>query len=736
MPIFYNEANQEFHLQTSEASYIFHVLPNGQLGHLYYGKRMKHRPSFQHLYYVREQPNTANVFENHLDFSLDTVQQEYPSYGTTDFREPAYQIKQPSGSRITDFRYINHRIYVGKQRLEGLPATYVENEREATSVEVVLVDELIQMELILQYSVFEERNAITRSVYFTNHGDHITSITRAMSASIDFPDAEYDVMELAGSWARERHVKKNRLHKGIQKIGSTRGASSAQHNPFIALKRPHSDENQGEVYGFSFVYSGNFTAQVEVDHYDVTRVMVGINPFDFEWQLQPGESFQTPEVVMVFSNKGLNGMSQTFHSLYRDRLVRGKWRNQERPILINNWEATYFNFNEEKILEIAKQAKQVGIELLVLDDGWFGMRNDDTTSLGDWEVNKAKIPSGIKGLAKKVNEIGLDFGLWIEPEMVSKQSKLYALHPDWVIQVPGRRLSQGRNQYVLDLSNQEVVDYLYRTFKQLLEEASISYIKWDMNRYMTEVGSTSLPAYRQGEVAHRYMLGVYQLYEQLTSEFPDILFESCAAGGCRFDPGMLYYAPQVWTSDNTDAIERLKIQYGTSFVYPLSSMGAHVSSIPNHQVDRITSLDTRANVAYFGVFGYELDITKMDEMELQILRDQILFYKNNRRFLHEGTFYRLKSPFNEKAGSWMVVSRDKTEALVGYYRMLARANDGFHRLTLKGLDDDSQYELLGTDDYFYGDELMHAGIIIDRYRSNQEKGDFSSNLFHFLKREE
>lgn len=731
MPILYNDTTREFHLQTEKTSYIFNILKNDQLGQLYYGKKLRHRDSFERLFHIEEMPNTACVYEGDLVFSLDILKQEYPAYGTTDFREPAYQVLQQGGSRITNFVYQNHAIHQGKNKLAGLPATYVEHDEEATTLEISLYDEAIDVEILLSYSVFEKLNAITRSVRFINHGQEDVNLTRAMSASIDLPDSDFEMVQLSGAWVRERHVHNRKLVPGLQSISSTRGTSSAHQNPFLALKRPSTTEHHGEVYGVSLVYSGNFLAQVEVDHYDVTRLMIGINPFDFNWLLESGESFQTPEVVMAYSADGLNDMSQTYHKLYRSRLARGTWRDRERPVLINNWEATYFDFDETKILELAKSSKELGVELFVLDDGWFGKRDADTTSLGDWFEDKRKLPNGISQLAKNIADLGMKFGLWFEPEMVSKVSELYKAHPDWILHVPNRKSSHGRNQLVLDFSRQEVVDYIHGLVAGVLRDAPISYVKWDMNRYMTEVGSLELPANRQREVAHRYILGVYSLYERLTSEFPDVLFESCAGGGSRFDPGMLHYAPQGWTSDDTDAVERLKIQYGTSMVYPISSMGAHVSAVPNHQVGRITSLKTRADVAYFGAFGYELDVTKMSDEDKAIVAEQIAFYKENRSLIQQGQFYRLASPFAEDGNvtSWMVVSEDQSEAIFGYYQVLAKPNPGYARAFFKGLHPEFEYAIDGIDDTFYGDELMGAGVQLNRYRKDKHPSDFSSIIY-------
>ncbi|WP_371018123.1 alpha-galactosidase [Pseudalkalibacillus sp. JSM 102089] len=737
MPVMINDQTLQFHLQGKDVSYVFHVMKNGQLGQLYFGKKIRNRSDFSHLSKRESRVTSSYVYDDDSTFSLDLIKQEYPGYGTSDYREPAFQIEHPDGSRISDFTYQSYELIKGKPRLSGLPATYVEDDGEADTLVIHMYDKVTNLSLSLMYSVYHGRNVITRSALFTNHGEETHVIKRAHSASVDFPDADYEMIQLSGSWSRERHMSERKLSPGIQSIQSTRGTSSAQHNPFLALKRPMTTEHTGEVYGFSFVYSGNFQAQVEVDHYQTARMTMGINPFDFSWTLGSSASFQTPEVVMAYSKHGLNELSQTYHDLYQSRLARGKWRDAERPVLLNNWEATYFDFDEKKLLSIAEKAKETGVELFVLDDGWFGKRNDDRTSLGDWFVDSKKLPEGLPNLASKLNDMGLLFGLWFEPEMVSKESELYQKHPDWVIQVPGRSNSIGRHQLVLDFANPEVVDYIYEQMATILNEANINYVKWDMNRYMTEIGSLSLLKNQQAEVPHRYILGVYELYERLIEAFPHVLFESCASGGARFDPGMLYYAPQAWTSDDTDAMERLSIQYGTSLVYPLSSMGAHVSAVPNHQVKRITSLETRANVAYFGAFGYELDVTKMNKDELKEMTEQIRWYKENRQLLQYGAFYRLRSPFEQKGNvtSWMSVSSDQTKAIVGYYQVLAEPNPSFKRLYLKGLAAEKEYEVSGYEGTYFGDELMNAGIQLSSgYDGSQtggleESGDFSSHVF-------
>ena len=742
--IIYHEESKEFHLYNDKISYIITVLKNGELGQLYFGRRLRDRESFGHLLELQRRPMATCAFPGDLSFSMEHIRQEYPSWGHGDMRYPAYEIEQESGSRITEFEYKTHRIYAGKPGLEGLPATYAESDEEAQTLEIELEDSLIQTRLILTYTIFRNHPAIARNARFVCGLTGGIRLNSAMSTSLDLPDMDYEMIELTGAWSRERSVRTRRLEHGVQSIHSMRGCSSSNYNPFLALKRPNADENCGEVYGFSLVYSGNFIAQVEVDTYHVTRVMIGIHPNGFQWSMNAGECFQTPEAVMVYSDTGLNGMSHTFHELYRTRLARGTWRDRVRPILINNWEATYFNFNEEKIMSLAKTAKQLGIELFVLDDGWFGRRDDDTSSLGDWYPDERKLPAGIKGIAEKIKELGIDFGLWFEPEMVNKDSDLYRMHPDWALQTPGRRTSHGRNQMVLDFSREEVVDYIYSMMEKILGEADISYVKWDMNRCMTEVFSAGKNADEQGKVFHRYILGVYRLYQRLTDRFPEVMFESCASGGARFDPGMLYYAPQCWTSDDTDAMERLKIQYGTSMVYPLSSMGSHVSASPNHQLKRITPMHSRANVAYFGTFGYELDLNELTNEEKEAIKNQVIFMKEHRKLIQQGTFYRLISPFegNGNETAWMVVSSDKREALMGYYRVLQEVNVGYRRLRLQGLDENVLYRTESSTENmeYFGDELLHAGFVIsdescgeDSGTYNGKNGDYQSRLYYFQK---
>lgn len=763
MAIIFHKQSKCFHLYNNEVSYIMRIMENGQLENLYYGKKIHDKEDFTYFHDEAMRSQMSVCIPEPGLLSMQYTRQEYPSYGTGDYRSPAVTIAQENGSRIIDFKYAGHEIYSGKKEILPLPATYVEEKEEAETLEVTLHDNVMDTDLILSYTIYEAYPVITRNTKFVHKGKEKIVLERAMSASVEFLDMDYEMVQLSGGWSRERYVKNRKLEMGIQSIQSLNGTCyGAEHNPFFALKRPHTTESQGEVYGFSLVYSGNYLGQVEVSTFDMTRVMMGINPEDFSWELKSGESFQTPEVVMVYSDKGLNKMSQTYHRLYRKRLMHGEWRDKARPILLNNWEATYFDFNEEKILTIAKKAKEAGVELFVLDDGWFGARNDDYRGLGDWYVNLEKLPDGISGLSKKVEELGLKFGLWVELEMVNKDSDLYRAHPDWIISAPNRFESHARHQNVLDFSRNEVVDYIYEMIAKVIRESSISYIKWDMNRYMSEPYSKGSAPCEQGKVMHKYILGVYDLYTRLTTEFPHILFESCASGGARFDPAMLYFAPQTWCSDDTDASERTKIQYGTSYVYPIVSMGSHVSAVPNHQMHRITPIETRANVAYFGTFGYELDLNLLSDAEIETVKKQIAFMKEHRELIQmDGDFYRLLSPFEGNETAWMVVSSDKTQAVAAFYQRLNKVNASWLRLKLDGLDANTKYEVScdmapvtsydakiaeayghKTDEdsvktyQAYGDELMSAGIPIDREELNKKGGDFASLLYTLKKVDE
>lgn len=738
MSIVFHPQSRTFHLYNACISYIFKVLPSGHLGQLYCGKALRDRPDFDHLFETAPRSMAACFFDDDTAYSLEHIRQEYAVCGAGDTRLPALDARMADGSRLLDLQYQSHAVAPGKPPIEGLPATYTEQDDEADTLTVTLADPLAGVTVTLFYTVFAQLPAIARHAEIACTGENPISLDRAMSLCLDLPDSDYEMVELTGAWARERHVATRPLAEGVQAVYSLRGHSSHQFNPFLALKRPDCGEMHGEVYGFSLVYSGNFLAQADVDPYHVTRVTMGIHPQNFSWTLRPGETFATPEAVMVYSDRGLNGMSQAFHTLYRSRLARGVWRDAVRPVLVNNWEATYFDFNEEKLLALAAEARALGIELFVLDDGWFRNRSSDETGLGNWEVDTAKLPGGLKGFGEKLNAMGLQFGLWIEPEMVNPGTRLWQEHPDWVLHQPGRRPLPSRHQYVLDCSNPAVVDYLYDRLTALLDGAPVNYIKWDMNRSISDAFSCAAGPEGQGAVLHRYILGVYRLYQRLIDRFPRILFESCSSGGARFDPGMLYYAPQCWASDDTDAVERLKIQYGTSFVYPVSSMGAHVAAVPNHQLGRVTSLTTRANVAFFGAFGYEVDLTRLPPRGRELVARQVAFFKQYRRLLQFGAFWRLQSPFAHNEAAWMTVSPDRETALVGDYLVLQQANAGYRRIRLAGLAPDRLYrvtplgsgaEPCGPAYTAGGDELMQAGLVTTGDSRMQHDGDFVSRLY-------
>ncbi len=724
MSITFDKAQESFLLQAKNSTYIIKIVKGKYLSHIYWGRKIN-SPVIMHMENYAERVSFSAVSGVDPTYSPDCSPNEYPSYGNTDLRNPAYQIRLENGTRISDLSYDSYEIISGKPRLEGLPAVYTEEEGEADTLLITLTDKQIHFKVILSYTVMRDYDTVIRSARLINEGSAGIKLLRAFSMSVDFDHSDFDLLSLSGSWARERHMVRRPLVSGTQSVESRRGASGHSENPFIALLSKDATETNGEAYGFSLVYSGNFLASAEVDQFKTTRVVMGVNPFDFEWLLEGGEAFQTPETVMVYSGKGIGEMSGTYHRLYRNRLARGNFRNALRPVVINNWEATYFDFNETKLKEIAKQAACLGIELFVLDDGWFGKRNSDNCSLGDWYVDRNKLPNGLKALADAVNEYGMKFGLWFEPEMVSPDSDLYRAHPDWCLHVPDRHRSLGRNQLILDYSRRDVQDAVIGMISEVLSGAGISYVKWDMNRNMSEIGSAMLPAERQMETAHRYMLGLYRVMEIITSSYPDVLFESCSGGGGRFDPGILYYMPQNWTSDDTDGVERLKIQYGTSLVYPSSAMTAHVSAVPNHQTGRSTSLEFRGHVAMAANFGYELDVTRMTEEEKGEVRQQVRVYKEMRGLIQYGEFYRLLSPFEGSCTAWMYVSEDRKEAAVFFYKILTTPNDALLRFCLAGLKPDYRYSINGEDSVS-GEQLMNYGINVP---NSLMRDDFKSCLF-------
>lgn len=727
MAIVFHKESRCFHLYNNEVSYIIRIMENEQLEQLYYGKKIHDREDFTYLHEECMRSQMSVCVPEPGILSMQYTKQEFPTYGTGDYRSPALTIVQENGSRIVNFTYASHEICSGKKDILPLPATYVENEDEAQTLEVTLHDAVMDTDLILSYTIYEEYPVITRNAKICHKGSEKIVLDKIMSASVEFNDMDYEMVHLSGGWARERYVKTRRLEMGIQSIQSLNGTcSGAEQNPFLALKRPHTTENQGEVYGFSLVYSGNHLGQVEVSTFDMTRVMMGINPEDFSWELTQGESFQTPEVVMVYSDQGLNKMSQTYHRIYRKRLMHGTWRDQARPILLNNWEATYFDFNEEKILNIAKKAKEAGVELFVLDDGWFGARDDDYRGLGDWYVNLKKLPSGISGLSQKVEELGLKFGLWVELEMVNKDSDLYRAHPDWAFAIPGRVPNHSRNQLVLDMTREDVREYLLERLTTIVHDAKIDYVKWDMNRSVCDVYSHMAAQNRNGELYHRYVLGVYDLLERFLAACPDLLLEGCSGGGGRYDAGMMYYSPQIWCSDNTDAINRLSIQYGSSFFYPISTVGSHVSVCPNHQTGRVTPFRTRGDVALAGSFGYEMDLNKISEEEKEMVKEQVAAMHEYYELTHEGLYYRLTGLKKQDFMAWEFVAKDQSRALLTIVKTDAEGNMLPVHTKVCGLAEDKLYRCSLDQEVRLGRTWNRAGLTL-----HQVLGEYESIRVEF-----
>ena len=727
MSIRYDEANRIFELDTRNTSYRIGIADEeGFVGHIYYGQKIRPQKCDQFLR-TWEAPFVPSKNNRERCSFMDTFPTEYSGNGIGDYRESCIAVKTENGSRTVDLKFVDYDIVNGKPGISGLPASFA-GEEEVQTIVVHMMDGGCGIDVDLIYSVFEDEDVITRSVSVKNAGDKDIRLTKVYSACIDMDDEDFEMLTLHGSWARERQIERRPIAYGKQSVSSLRGESSHQDHPFMAWMTKGTDQTTGDVYGMHFVYSGNFIAQIEKSQFDSIRAVMGIHSEGFEWWLTPGETFTAPEVVLTYSHDGLGQMTRNLHDFYRCHMIRSRYLHKKRPVLINNWEATYFDFDTDKLLAIAKSAAEHGIEMLVMDDGWFGHRNDDATSLGDWFVNENKIKGGLKHLVDEVNKLGLKFGIWMEPEMISPDSELYRKHPDWAFAVPERAATLSRNQYVLDLSRKEVRDYVYECVHNVISSANIEYVKWDMNRQLTDIGSVEFNGDRQGELAHRYVLGVYELQERLVNDFPDILLENCSGGGARFDPGMLYYSPQIWCSDDTDAIERLSIQEGTELIYPLSTMGAHVSDCPNHTVGRSTPFMTRAHVALAGTFGYELDITKISEEERAMIPEQVSMYHKYNDLVREGDYYRVAS-YRENGlyDCWMVVAKDKSEALVTYVQVLGRPNMHSRKIKLLGLYAAADYRLDGTDEVYGGDLLMNAGMLVEDMR-----GDYMSRLYHFV----
>ena len=702
-----------FNLETENTLYQMKVDRFGVLNHLWYGEKTDCC-----MDYLLDYPDagfSGNIYEaeNERTYSLNTLPQEYSTSGVGDFRISAISVTHEDGSNALDLRVREYQIKKGKYEIPGLPAVYAK-EDEAETLEITLKDTATEAEVILKYGVFEKEDVITRSVVVKNSGKTPIVINKVHSMCLDIPYGDWEWMHFYGRHTMERQAERVPVLHGISESSSSRGTSSHHQNPAVLLCEKDCTETNGHCIGAALMYSGGFQAQVEKDQLEQVRLVMGIHPDTFEWTLEAGEAFYTPEVILSCSTTGFAKLSQNFHHIIRNHDCRGTYQLSSRPVLINNWEATYFDFNEEKILNIARQASKLGIDMMVLDDGWFGKRDDDCSGLGDWFVNEKKLNGGLKALVEKINAMGMKFGLWFEPEMVSEDSDLYRNHPDWAIQIPGRKPMRSRYQLVLDMSNPEVVDYLYGVMSAILRENHIEYVKWDMNRSISDWYTATLSRGRQMEMPHRYVLGLYELLEKLTSEFPDVLFEGCSGGGGRFDAGMMYYCPQIWCSDDTDAHERTFIQYGTSFFYPTSTVGSHVSAVPNHQTGRITSIETRGVVAMAGSFGYELDLNQLSEEEKTVVAKQVTHYKEYQSLIYNGDYYRLANPFEDGMSAWSWISEDKKTILVQGVLFRAKPNVLRKTLRLMGLEAKKNYKIAGTEEAYTGVALMSGGVLLQR----------------------
>ncbi len=727
MAIFYDENAKTISIDTEHTTYQMKIGPYGVLLHTYYGKRISGE-DMSYLFRYSDIGFSTAMGDAGMDrtVSLDTMPQEMPSFNVGDYRVEGIRVQHGDGSYALDLRYVSHEIVKGKYGLEGLPAMYGGNET-AETLRVVLKDRTKEFFVTLLYGIYEELDIITRACLIENREEETAVMDKAVSMSMDFLTADMDIYTFNGRHEMEREVERRRLGRGVASVGSVRGTSSHQHNPFVILCRPDTEEEHGECYGFSYVYSGNFLAEAEISQLDRLRFTMGIHPSRFRILLEKGRVFTMPEVIMSYSGSGLGRLSIQFHRAIRNYLCRGKYKNSRRPVLINNWEATYFDFTGEKLISIAEEAAKLGIEMLVMDDGWFGKRNLDESGLGDWIPNEEKLGMSLHELIGKIKEKGLAFGIWIEPEMVSEDSILYREHPDWAFALPGRTPGRGRCQLVLDLGRECVRDYLYQAICRILDTGDISYVKWDMNRSICDVYNPELPPEQQGEAGHRYILGLYNLLEKITSRYPNVLLEGCSGGGGRFDAGMLYYSPQIWCSDDTDAIERLKIQYGTSFCYPVSTVGSHVSTCPNHQNGRITPLHTRGVVPMAGTFGYELDISKMSAQDKEEIKVQIEDYKKYFELIQDGDYYRLTKP-EEDFTTWQFVSKDRGKSLVNAVMTSARANAPDYIVRFRGLEPESRYMETDTGKIYQGSTLMHGGYLLPR-----RIGEYQSYQLYFVR---
>lgn len=726
MAIIVDEKTGLFQLITDNTEYQMKADKYGVLKHLWYGEK-----TGCDMEYLQSYPDvgfSGNIYDagNDRTYSLDTLPLEYACDGVGDYRVTGAAAVHSDGSCALDLRYKSYRISKGKYSIKGLPAVYAD-ENEAETLEIILKDKYSDIEVTLRYGVLPKLDIITRCASVANNTNEPVILTKAASLCLDIPHGEWEWVHFHGRHAMERLTERMPLCHGIQESSSTRGTSSHHQNPTVLLCSPDCTETSGSCIGAALMYSGSFQTKIQLDQMEQVRLVMGINPELFRWELKPSEVFDTPEVIMSYSSNGMEKLSHNFHKVIREHVCRGKYKLAERPVLINNWEATYFDFNEEKILKIAEQAASLGVDMLVLDDGWFGKRDDDCSGLGDWFVSEEKLNGGLGKLAEKIKSLGMKFGLWFEPEMVSEDSDLYRSHPDWAIKIPSRDPVRSRYQLVLDMINPEVRDYLFGAISDILKNADISYIKWDMNRSICDWYTPCLSAENQGEMPHRYVLGLYELLERLTTAFPDVLFEGCSGGGGRFDAGMLYYCPQIWCSDDTDAFERTKIQYGTSFFYPVSAIGSHVSAVPNHQTGRITPIETRAVTAMAGSFGYELDLNTLSHDEKQEVKEQIVRFKKDGPLIHNGLYYRLSDSLNDKYAMWGFVSEDKKEVLVHGVIFRTEPNRTQYLVKLRGLLPDTNYRLAENGEMYKGSALMNGGILLPK-----SWGDYASIEMHFI----
>lgn len=728
MGIVYSKADRTFTIQTKNTTYQMQVDPYGFLLHLYYGKKTD-GSCMDYLLTYYDRGFSGNPFDAGDDrtYSMDALPQEYPSYGTGDYRSTALIVENADGSTACDLRYRSHHIFNGKYKIPGLPAVYAD-ETESQTLEIVMEDAVTGVEVTLQYGVLPDYDVITRSEKIVYRGEGKICIRKAQSACLDFVQGKYDLLTFYGRHAMERTMQREPVTHGSHVIGSVRGTSSHQYNPMMILADENTTDQYGNCYAMSFVYSGNFKGETLKDQFGQTRALMGLQDEMFSYPLAEGETFYTPEVLLTFSGSGMNLLSQNLHRCIRQHICRGKYKESVRPVLVNSWEASYFDFDGDTLYELAKEAKQAGIDMLVLDDGWFGKRDDDNSGLGDWFVNEKKLGGTLGDLIKKINDLGVKFGIWVEPEMISEDSDLYREHPDWALTIPGRNPVHARNQLVLDFSRKEVVDHIFDQICKVLDQGNIEYVKWDMNRSLMDVFSRGTED--QGRVMYDYVLGLYDFLERIVTRYPDLLIEGCSGGGGRFDAGMMYYTPQIWCSDNTDALDRLQIQYGTSFGYPVSAVGSHVSAVPNHQTGRITSLHTRGVVAMAGTFGYELNLGKLSEEEKQEIRLQVEEYRKFAPLIQTGLYYRLSDPTREEYAAWAFVSEDQKEVLLNVVLQEIHGNMTVNYVKLQGLKCSAIYRDTETGKSYNGAALMEAGIPMP-----VEMGEFKAYQMHLTAEE-